>query len=177
MDTTLQEAAAMFNVFANNGRWVKPHSIRWVKDLWGNKLYKHEPQSTQALSAYVVGQVTRVLTIGLERVKKLFPQKWPDTQAIIKTGTTNDSRTCWFAGATPEYTTVVYIGCDDNRSMGKNVYPLRTAFPIWVGLHRSIVYAQKQFVYDPALKELIIHEKTGQPVASLKESGAISIYV
>jgi len=177
VDTTLQEAAAMFNVFANNGRWVQPYSIRWVKDVWGNKLYRHEPHSVQALSTHVVGQVTRVLSIGFERVKKMFPQKWPDTQAISKTGTTNDCRTCWFAGATPEYTTVVYIGCDDNRSMGKNVYPLRTAFPIWMGLHRTMEYTQKQFTFDPLLQELVIHEKTGQPMASSKEPEAISIYI
>ena len=131
----------------------------------------------RAMSAYVSGQVAKVMGIGLERVKKLFPQKWPDTQAISKTGTTNDSRTCWFAGSTPEYTTLVYIGCDDNRSMGNNIYPLRTAFPIWIGVHKNLKYAQKQFTFDPSLKELIIHEKTGQLMASLKDRGAISIYV
>jgi len=177
VDTTLDEAAAAFNVFANNGTWVQPHCIRWVKDPWGNKLYKHEPHSVHTMRAYVSGQVAKVMGIGFERVKKLFPQKWPDTQVISKTGTTNDSRTCWFAGATPEYTTLVYIGCDDNRSMGNNVYPLRTAFPIWVGVHKNLTYAQKQFAFDPSLKELVMHEKTGQLMASLKESGAISIYV
>ncbi len=35
----------------------------------------------------------------------------------------------------------------------------------------------KQFTFDRSLKELIIHEKTGQLMASLKEQGAISIYV
>ena len=178
VDTTLQEAAAAFNVFANNGTWVQPHCIRWVKDSWGNKLYKHEERAQRALSSYVTGQVTKVLGIGLERVRRLFPQKWLDTQGISKTGTTNDSRTCWFAGSTPDYTTLVYIGCDDNRSMGDGgVYPLRTAFPIWIGLHRNISYKSKQFAYDPALKELIIHEKTGELLSSLKQPGAIAIYV
>lgn len=177
VDTTLEEAAAAFNVFAHNGVWVQPHYIRWVKDMWGNKLYKYEQCAEKAMNASVSGQVAKVMGIGLDRVKKLFPQKWPDTQAISKTGTTNDSRTCWFAGSTPEYTTLVYIGCDDNRSMGNNVYPLRTAFPIWIGLHKNITYAKRQFTFDPSLKELLIHEKTGQYMSDPSVPGAITIYV
>lgn len=176
VDTTVQEAAAMFNLFANNGTWVQPYCIRWIKDEWGNKLYKQRPKSVRSISSQVSGQVVKVLGIGLDRVRKLFPQQWPDTQAISKTGTTNDSRTCWFVGSTPEYTTAVYIGCDDNRSMGQNTYPLHTAFPIWIGLHRSIVYKQKHFIVDPLLKELTIDEKTGA-LKDAKQSGAITIYV
>lgn len=177
VDTTLQEAAAMFNVFPNNGTWVQPHIIRWVKDPWGNRLYKHEHQSKQAMSPYIAGQVARVLSIGLDRLKKIMPQKWPEAQAMSKTGTTNDSRTCWFVGATPEYTTAVYIGCDDNRPMGKNVYPLRTAFPIWVGLHRAIPYQQKQFTFDPSLTEIIIHGKTGERLVDPQQADALTIFV
>jgi penicillin-binding protein 1A len=176
VDTTLQEAAAMFNLFANNGRWVQTHCIRWIKDAWGNKIYKHEPKMVQALSSYVSGQVAKVLSLGLDRIRALLPQQWPDTQAISKTGTTNDARTCWFVGSTPEYTTAVYIGCDDNRSMGLNTYPLHTAFPIWVGLHRYLQYTQKQFVFDPSLKELTIDEKTGT-ITSVNKAGALTIYV
>ena len=32
VDTTLIEAVGMFNVFANNGLYVEPHYIKWVKE-------------------------------------------------------------------------------------------------------------------------------------------------
>lgn len=38
-----------------------------------------------------------------------------------KTGTTNENRTLWFAGITPEYVTVIYIGKDNNKPTYGNV--------------------------------------------------------
>ena len=70
-------------------------------------------------------------------------------------------RTCWFAGATPELTTAVYVGCDDNRSMGSDVFPIKTAFPIWLGLHNKLKPTGKKFSYDPALK-FVINQWTGR---------------
>ena len=60
-------------------------------------------------------------------------------------------------------TTGIYIGCDDNRSMGTNVYPLRTAFPIWRRLHRSFPSQKQRFSYDPTLQRYYVDEKTGIP--------------
>ena len=74
-------------------------------------------------------------------------------EVITKTGTTNDSRTCWFAGATPDYTTVVYVGRDDNTSLGHDIYPIWTAFPIWFDLYRKVANTNSRFTYDPSLKK------------------------
>jgi len=117
------------------------------------------------------------LCLGPERVKSIYGvNNWIKSQAISKTGTTNDSRTCWFIGATPTLTTAVYVGFDDNRPMGKNVYPIRTAFPVWLAFNRAIDQPEKTFSYDPSLQEKIIDECTGLPSAVGKR-GAISILV
>ncbi len=176
VDVTLQDAVGMFNIFAHNGIYVQPHLVSWVKDQWGNKLYKHHAVKEQVLEPHINGQVLKVLSIGLTRVHSMLPQKWIDCQAASKTGTTNDWRTCWFVGSTPELTTGVYIGCDDNRSLGRSVYPLHTAFPIWIGLHRELHTKQKSFTYDPTLQEIYIDERTGKQVGS-KGKRAIAIYV
>ena len=175
VDSTLKEVVGMFNVFANNGTYVEPHYIKWIKDRWGTKIFKTNIQPESVLSTRVVGQVDKVLGLSLKRVYKLFPNKWFKSDAICKTGTTNDSRTCWFAGATPEFTTAIYIGCDDNRSMGANVYPIRTAFPIWLDFTRATDKKQHKFVYDPSLQEICIHEKTGVELTDTKKRGAVSI--
>lgn len=177
IDTTLHEAVGMFNIFANHGTYVEPHMVLWIKDPWGAKVYKHRSISEQVLPTHISGQVLKVLGLGLERVRALMPQKWVDCQAASKTGTTNDHRTCWFVGSTPELTTGVYIGCDDNRPMGKNVYPLHTAFPVWIGLHRELTTTKKAFSYDPTLHEIIIDEKSGKQLTNAKRKGAISIFV
>jgi len=177
VDITLKEAVGMFNVFANNGTYVDPHCIKWVKNNLGSKVYKCSVFEQQVINARISGQVSKVLQLGLKRIRKYFPQKWVNCQAISKTGTTNDSRVCWFIGSTPEITTGVYIGRDDNKSMGKNVYPLRTAFPIWIGLNREIDFKNKKFSYDPSLKEICINSKTGQPTLNGTDSDAISILI
>jgi penicillin-binding protein 1A len=177
VDTTLKEAVGMFNIFAHHGTYVEPYIIAWVKDAWGSRVYKHKPEEEPVLSPYISGQVLKVMGLGLDRVRALIPQKWLDSQAASKTGTTNDHRTCWFLGSTPELTTGVYVGCDDNRSMGVNIYPLHTAFPIWMGLHREITTSKKVFDFDSRLKEIEIDERTGKIVPQANKKSSIKILV
>lgn len=177
VDVTPKDVAGMFNIFANNGTYVEPHCIRWVKNLLGAKIWKANFHRERVILPRVTGQVAKVLELGLKRIRKLMPQKWVDSQSISKTGTTNDSRICWFVGSTPTLTTAVYIGRDDNKSMGKNIYPLRTAFPIWMGLNRELQFDRKKFSFDPSLQEICINRKTGEPTLHATDPDAITIFV
>ncbi|WP_376692280.1 penicillin-binding protein 1A [Wenzhouxiangella sp. EGI_FJ10409] len=49
-----------------------------------------------------------------------------------KTGTTNDQRDTWFAGYGGGVVTVVWVGMDDNQSLGRQEQGGRTALPLWV---------------------------------------------
>lgn len=162
VDGTLQEVTAMFNIFANNGRYVEPYCIAWVKDSLGTKIYRHEAREQHVLAPLISDQVAKVLMLALKQVRPLYDEQWLATEAISKTGTTNDCRTCWFIGSTPGVTTGVYIGCDDNSPLGNNIYPLRTAFPVWLALHRSLPVTQSTFTFDPRLKAVLIDERTGR---------------
>ena len=177
VDTTLCESAGMFNVFANDGIYVEPHAVSWIKDRWGTRMYKTTIESERVIDSRIVGQVKAVLNLGLLRVKNMYSaNNWIKSEAMSKTGTTNDSRTCWFIGSTPTLTTAVYVGFDDNRPMGNNVYPIRTAFPIWLAFNRVIESPEKTFSYDPSLQKKIIDERTGLP-SELGKRGAIPILV
>lgn len=160
VDGTLKEAAGMFNLFANDGVYVEPHLIKWIKNRWGTKIYKQSVKKERVLASRVVSQVNKVLSLGIQRASKWY-KNWIDCEAISKTGTTNDSRSSWYIGATPTLTTAIYIGCDDNQSIGRNVYPIRTAFPIWLSLNRQLKSPIKQFTYDPSLHTIVINEKSG----------------
>lgn len=176
VDGTLREAVGMFNVFANAGVYVEPHYIRWVKDQWGKKIFKYVPKQTIVMSPRISARVSKVLSYSLERIHRSWQGQWLKCQAFSKTGTTNDSRVCWYAGSTPNYTTAVYIGCDDNKSMGQDVYPLRTAFPIWFALNQVIEQKIQQFATDPSLHEIFIDEKSGQQTYE-NVPGSIAIFV
>lgn len=165
VDATVTEVAGAFNVIANHGRYEQPHLVVWVKDEHGNKIYKPVFTKERVMSSAIASQLTRVLTFSIQRLKKIFPDQILEGEAMGKTGTTNDSRTCWFCGATPDLTTAIYIGCDKNESMGKHVFGSKTAFPIWFKMHQKIVQIKKDslssikfnFYYDPQLKDIFVN--------------------
>ncbi|MBT3827369.1 PBP1A family penicillin-binding protein [bacterium] len=176
VDCTPQETVGMFNIFANSGVYVQPHSICWIKNRLGKKIYKNSPKKHRVLESFISDQVAQTLTIGVDRYKKRYIP-WFKSQAISKTGTTNDSRTCWFCGATPSLTTTIYIGCDDNASMGQHTYPISTAFPIWSTLYKKQAKKIQRFIFSPHLRLKTIHSRTGKPVRRLNSPEHISILV
>lgn len=162
VDTSLLKATAMFSVFAAQGVYHEPHIILKIKDKFGNVMWKRQESPGEVvIDSRVSGKVARVLQYSLDRYAKYFPEYTLDADIIAKTGTTNDSRTCWYIGASPTYATGVWIGCDDNRPLGKNVFPIHTAFPIWLASMSSWSHRYSSFVYNPLLQELCIDTKTG----------------
>ncbi len=53
-----------------------------------------------------------------------------------KTGSTNDHRDAWFSGFGGDLVTTVWVGRDDNRSLGFREYGGRAALPIWIDFMR-----------------------------------------
>lgn len=176
LDGTLSHVTAFFNIFANNGRYVEPYVVEWVKDCFGTKIYRHEVHTTTVLSPLVSDQVTKTLMLALTMVKNWYPGEWLHTEAISKTGTTNDCRTNWYIGSTPDLTTGVYIGCDDNTPLGKNSYPLRTAFPLWFKVQQAMHVEHDKFLLDPRLTCVLVDEMSGRKV-SQPGDGVIEIAV
>jgi len=74
--------------------------------------------------------------------------KLPQTVAG-KTGTTNDTRDAWFVGFTPQLTTGVWVGFDDNRSLGPKEYGGRVAGPIWLEYMQNVLGDQKPHDFEP----------------------------
>ena len=53
-----------------------------------------------------------------------------------KTGSTNDHRDAWFSGFGGNLATTVWVGRDDNRSLGRREYGGKAALPIWIDYMR-----------------------------------------
>lgn len=164
IDCSLQQACSEFNVFAQHGLYVEPFIITWVKDQFGTKIYKHVSRTQQILTPAIADQVAKVLGVSIGRARARYPNEWIDSDAIGKTGTTNRSRTCWFVGATPEYTTGIYIGCDDNQPLGRSIHGVQAGFPIWMRFYKTIPFKVKQFMFDQSLEPVVIHSKKGYQV-------------
>ena len=54
-----------------------------------------------------------------------------------KTGTTNDAKDTWFNGFTPGLVATVWVGFDQERSLGESEQGSATALPIWIQFMRE----------------------------------------
>lgn len=159
---SVAEDAAAFNVFANNGVYVKPHLIEWVKNKLGKKVWVYELEKHVVLDSKVCSKMVKALMIRMNLASKRFDRHLIPTELIGKTGSTNGAATTWFVGSTPTYTTAVYVGRDDNKPMGNVVYASATAFPIWIDLVKEQDHPVQKFYLDKDLHDYRINLWTGQ---------------
>jgi len=164
LNVNVVQSVAAFNIFANYGKYVEPHYLKWIKNKSGEKIYKAKVQSKQIISWSIASQIGHVLTFSMQRLKRTIEARWFGGEALGKTGTTNDSRTCWFCGSTPDYTTSIYVGSDDNRTLGEGIYAAKIAFPIWFYFYKNINIKPEKFMYDPLLKKINVDWQTGRTV-------------
>jgi penicillin-binding protein 1A len=176
LDGTLIDVVGAFNVFTNHGEYVSPNLIKWVKSPRGKKIFNAEIKRKKIFEQDVSDQVVSVLSIGMERFKARNSAKL-QTRAFGKTGTTNDNRINWFCGATSCLTTALCLACDDNQPLGVNVYPVTTAFPIWLAIHQDLNHPD--FSFHPTLKPVKINWQNGNLVNNLapNDPESIELYV
>ena len=89
-----------------------------------------------------------------------------------KTGTTNDNRDAWFVGFSPDLAVGVYVGYDDNRSLGTNETGGRVAAPIFRAFMKSALESTMPppFRIPPAVSLVRINAKTGKLAKPVDET-------
>jgi penicillin-binding protein 1A len=162
-EVTPEENCAAFNVFANNGVYVKPYLIEWVKNDRGEKIWENEPEGHKVIDPKINSVMLSALSQRMILNRNYMGKNnWFNADSIGKTGTTNGAVSIWFVGSTPELTTTVYIGRDDNKPMGESAFASQTAFPIWLEINKKIKCDKKHFYIDPSLEETNINWQTGE---------------
>jgi penicillin-binding protein 1A len=66
-----------------------------------------------------------------------------------KTGTTNDFRSAWFIGFSPQIVVAVYVGFDDNRSLGKGETGAVAALPIFIEFMQEAIKGFPPLEFTP----------------------------
>jgi penicillin-binding protein 1A len=94
--------------------------------------------------------------------------------AAGKTGTTSDYIDAWFMGFTPHVVTGVWVGFDNQKSIGPVETGARAALPIWLSFMREAVknYPDTDFTIPPGVVFASIDAATGK-LASPNSSEAI----
>lgn len=119
-EMSLLDLTTIYSVIWNDGKSVHPYSIIKITDAGGHIVYSRNPSD----------EITILQPQTVEYMKELLYEvvtkgtgKRAYTSNVFggKTGTSNDNRDAWFVGATPNYVMGVWVGRDDNKSMGSKI--------------------------------------------------------
>jgi penicillin-binding protein 1A len=141
-EATPLQMATGYAVFANGGYVVDPIFVTAVEDKNGNTIYSEEIRQEKTFDSTETSIVTSMLVSSVRsgssaRAAVTTKDKKPIAQGG-KTGTTNENRTVWFVGITPEYVTAIYVGRDDNGPVA-DITGGTGAAPLWRNYYKKII--------------------------------------
>jgi penicillin-binding protein 1A len=161
------EMVGAYNVFANQGVYVKPRLVRKIVDQTDRLLEEQLPELSEATQAQVAFELAHVMRGTIDRGTGFEAHTLPPPLAG-KSGTTNSYTDAWFLGFCPEYTIGVWVGYDDpSRSLGGGATGAEVALPIWIDIVKQID-AQKlrtsrpEFDVPPGIVMAPMDLKTGR---------------
>lgn len=145
---SLFELTNAYAVFANQGKIFKPIFVKKILDSDGNLIEENLPffypkeipelEGEQVLSPQTAYLMTYLLE-GVVQHGTGWKARALKRPVAAKTGTTDQFIDAWFIGYTPEFITGVWVGFDDEKSLGENETGARAASPIWVAFMSKIL--------------------------------------
>ena len=160
------ELLKMYSVIANRGTQEELTVIRAITYSDGNSFAHFIPNPKNLYDPTPIDLLTDMMTttfeIGTAKAAKAYG--W-DRISAGKTGTTSAYRDSWFAGFTPQLTTVVWVGIDSDRTeQSPKLTGATEAMPIWVEYmkkaHEGL--AREEFFKNDAIVSVKIDKKTGK---------------
>ena len=138
------ELANAYATFAAGGRWAPTRIVSRIVAPGGAlvPLPAAEPARDVMApnEAYVITSMLRsVVTEGTGS-----PAQRLERAVVGKTGTSNEARDAWFVGYSPSIVAGVWVGFDDQRSLGKRETGTRTALPIWIDVMAAADQSPKE---------------------------------
>lgn len=119
--TNTLEMAGAYSTLANLGVYNAPYSVKSIVNHDGKEVYKYEPKETkQVLKEQTAYEMTKMLqnvvndgTGKRAKLDRPVAGKTGTTQHGIKGLSSSKNRDVWFAGYTPEWTAVLWMGYDN----------------------------------------------------------------
>ena len=81
-----------------------------------------------------------------------------------KTGTSQNFNDAWFSGYSPDIVTVVWVGFDTPRSLGKHETGGIVAGPIWNKMMKVVLYGQSKLSFIPPKGITLVQYNTGRGI-------------
>jgi penicillin-binding protein 1A len=169
---TLEQQVASYAVFPNDGFRVAPRLIRSVQSADGITLW----QDPSAVKQVINDKTSRTMMTLLEGVV----QNGTGAAAAElnhplggKTGTTSDFTNAWFIGFSPSVTCGVWVGYDNNKTLGNDETGARAALPIWIDFMRTAIanHPDEYFLGEHSATEAQQRPNTVKPQAGRDSAG------
>eukprot|EP00899_Mesostigma_viride_P000625 jgi/Mesvir1/10563/Mv21785-RA.4 len=136
------EMASVYATMAGCGVAAPPHFVRAIYNSEGKLLYSHIAQAESVIAADAVARLNQMLR---KAVDAGTAYKAAIGRPVCgKTGTSQESRDCWMAGYTPQFSCVLWVGHDDNTPMQGSPAGGGLAAPLWSDAHLPEEQAQGQ---------------------------------
>ncbi len=127
---SLLEISAAYTPFITGGMYSEPILLQKIEGNDGTLIYQGKTVSRQVLSSRVAGTMKSLLMDVVRRGTGKRAAGVP-APAGGKTGTTNENRDAWFVGFSGARIGGVWIGYDNNKSLGTGKGGGVLAAPIW----------------------------------------------
>ena len=162
LETHLIDMVKAYAMLINGGKHIDVENIEKIHDKYGKTIFRRDKRMcencivkegkdiqnievpflkdgresiTDSASAY---QITYILE-GAVKYGTAWRARNIGKPVGAKTGTSNDFRDAWFIGFSPDFVVGVYIGFDDNRSLGENETGSRAAAPTFTEAMKTIL--------------------------------------
>lgn len=130
------ELAGAYGAIANDGIYIEPHTYTQIRDYNGNLMFTNRPETHRAMESSTAIIMTDLLkaVISSGTGRSAY---FSGPELAGKTGTTTNDHDRWFAGYTPSYTGVTWVGYDTPTSINVSGNP---AIPLWKSVMSQINY-------------------------------------
>jgi penicillin-binding protein 1A len=167
-ETTPFNLTAGYASFVNGGRKIDAHLIELVQDREGKTLFRADKRDCPRCDAGFTGDESpRIPYAGAQVMDPITAYQITSmlegvvlrgTGSAIrvlgrplggKTGTTNEYRSAWFVGFSPQVVAGVFVGFDDNRSLGEGETGAQDAVPIFIDFMRAALKDKPPLPFVP----------------------------
>ena len=172
-ETTPYKLTAAYSAFINGGRRIDPHLIELVQDREGKTIFRADKRNCSGCDAPFLGSedppalpdtgkqlFDPVTAYQMTSMLQDVVAHGTAYQASIlgpnfggKTGTTNEFRSAWFIGFSPNMVVGVFVGFDDNRSLGDKETGAVAAVPIFIDFMQQAIKIRPVGDFRPAPKD------------------------
>lgn len=157
------ELTGAYGVFANKGMLLPSYFITRVTDTDGTVLQETPPPVAVPVvspeASYVITNLMQSVVMSGTGYRATI-----NRPVAGKTGTTNDAKDAWFVGYVPQLVAGVWMGYDQERSLGSGGTGGQAAAPIWAEFMQKATASMpvEDFQAPENVSFVLINPRTGR---------------